>query len=75
MNNDIDNDECQIPNFGCNGPNHRNEYRCRLHCTSEGYKTGSCSGFTNFQDCVCYKSSISKSRDINFFPVLLNINR
>ncbi len=76
MNSDIiEADERQIRSFGCNGPNHRNEYRCRLHCRSEGYKSGSCSPFTNFQVCVCSKSPISKSRDMKYFPVFLNISR
>jgi hypothetical protein len=75
MNDDIENTKRQIRSFGCNGPNHRNERRCRLHCRSEKYKSGSCSPFTNFQVCVCSGSPISKSRDMEYVPVFLNINR
>jgi hypothetical protein len=75
MNTGIEYDERQIRSFGCNGPNHRNEYRCRLHCRSQGYKTGACSPYTNFQDCVCFKSSISKSKYMDDFLVSLNISR
>jgi hypothetical protein len=67
--------ERRIRSFGCKGPSRRNEYLCRLHCRSEGYKTGSCSRFTNFQDCVCFKSSFSQSKNMKFFPVFLNISR
>ncbi len=73
--NDIEYIERPIRSFGCDGPNHRNEYRCRLHCRSEGYRTGFCSAFTKFKDCVCSRSPISRSKNINFFPVILNISR
>jgi hypothetical protein len=73
--NDIENTERHIRSFGCNGQNHRNEYRCKLHCRNHGYKTGFCSAFTSYKDCVCSRSSISKSKHQNFVPVFLNISR
>ncbi len=57
MINDIEDTERQTRSFGCDGPNHRNEYRCRLHCRSVGYKTGFCAAFTNYKNCVCFKSN------------------
>ncbi|CAF1033912.1 unnamed protein product [Adineta steineri] len=60
--NEIENSDRSTRSFGCNGPEHRNEHRCRHHCRSHGYKTGSCSPYTNYQDCVCNKSPHSKSK-------------
>ena len=75
MNNEIENGERRIRSFGCKGMRNRNENRCRLHCRSVGYKTGFCSAFTNFENCICSRSSNAKSRKVNLFPVLLNISR
>jgi hypothetical protein len=55
---EIEDAERELRSYGCNGPNNRDEHRCRLHCRSEGYKTGFCSAFTNYRDCVCFKSSV-----------------
>ena len=65
----------QIRSFGCNGIKDRNEFRCRLHCRSMGYKTGFCTAVTQFEDCVCSRSSPPRSRNSNIFPVMLNITR
>jgi hypothetical protein len=66
--------------FGCNGPKQRKEERCRKHCRSHGYNIGVCSEITNYQDCVCSrssssKSSRSKSKFIKLSKVFLNISR
>ena len=65
----------QIRSFGCNGIKDRNEFRCRLHCRSMGYKTGFCTAVTQFEDCVCSRSSPPRSRNSNIFPMMLNITR
>ncbi len=66
--------EREIRSFGCDGPDHRNKYRCRLHCRHEGYKTGSCTKISNYKECVCLKSN-ARSEYHNFIPVFLNITR
>jgi hypothetical protein len=66
----IEDTDRRIRSFGCNGPNDRNEYGCRYHCRSKGYRTGFCSAFNNFKDCVC-----SKSKFRQLFIASLNIYR
>ena len=50
--------------FGCNGPNDKNAYRCKMHCRNRSYKSGRCSKSSNYTRCVCYKSSDSKSNHL-----------
>ncbi len=68
MINDIEHDERQIRSYGCNGPNRKNEDRCKKHCRNAGYKNGVCSEFTNYRDCVCVGSDNTRSGSQFFFP-------
>ncbi|CAF4939881.1 unnamed protein product [Rotaria sp. Silwood1] len=48
----------KIRSFRCNEANYQDEYRCKLHCRSHGYKTGDCWKSPNYKFCVCHISSI-----------------
>ncbi len=50
--------------FGCNGPNDRNVYRCRMHCKNRNYKSGKCSKSSNYTRCVCSKSVDTKPKHL-----------
>ncbi|CAF1001719.1 unnamed protein product [Rotaria sp. Silwood1] len=52
--NGIDNTMRKIRSFRCNEANYQDEYRCKLHCRSHGYKTGDCWKSPNYKFCVCH---------------------
>jgi hypothetical protein len=71
----IEDTDRRIRSFGCNGPKDRNEYACRYHCRSKGYRTGYCSPLTNHKTCVCLGSPIPKSQFPQLSHASLNRSR
>ncbi len=41
--------------WGCNGPNDRDDHQCRVHCRTYGYRNGQWSIIWNYTRCVCVK--------------------